>query len=333
MKVSIEAPSNIAFIKYWGAKDLERAIPWHPSISMSLDRCRSQCSVEFLDGAEGEDEVWLADGSGRLEDPGPAFRARALAHLDRLRVYCRRRGRFVVGTRNTFPSAAGIASSASGFAALTIAALGAMEHPADERELSILARRSGSGSAARSVLGGFVEWPKGEAEEDCFAVSLAGAEHWDLCDVVAVVESGPKKVSSLEGHARASTSPYYERRRELVVGRLERTREALCRRDFQLLGSTLEEDSIDMHLIMMSSSPPIFYWSPATLRVLERVRSLRDEGVPAFATNDAGANVHVICASLDEAAVAAALAALPGVERTIRDRVGQGPRPLETPLI
>jgi diphosphomevalonate decarboxylase len=332
VKASYSAPSNIAFVKYWGARDLERAIPNHASISMTLDRCRSLCTVEALD-EPGDDEVWLVTEQGERLDPGESFKARVFAHLDRLRRHFGVQVRFVVGTRNTFPSAAGIASSASGFAALTCTVVAALGREADAAELSLLARRSGSGSAARSVMGGYVEWPLGESDEQCYAFEIAPAEHWPLCDVVAIVQSGPKTVSSLDGHLAAASSPHYALRVELVGERLEIVRQAIRDRDLGRMGPVLEEEFIEMHCIAMSSRPAVFYWSPATLAVLARLRELREDGLEGWATMDAGANVHVICPPGDEESIAEALAATPGVEKVLRDRVGSGPETLEEELI
>jgi diphosphomevalonate decarboxylase len=320
--ITAEAASNIAFVKYWGARDLERAIPANPSISMTLDACRSICSASWRPDAEG-DEVLLADAEGELVDPGPAFNRRVVAHLERLRDWAGARGGFRIATRNTFPAAAGIASSASGFAALTTAAVHALGREVAGAELSALARLSGSGSAARSVWGGYVEWPVGD-ETLCAAQPIAERAHWELCDVIAVVESGPKEVSSLDGHRRAATSPYFERRQQRLPEKLEQVRAAIRARDLEALGPVVEEEAIDLHLIAMSSRPPIFYWQPATLTLLAAVRELRAEGVGAWATMDAGANVHVLCAPHDEPRVAERLASEPAVERVLRDRVGGG---------
>jgi diphosphomevalonate decarboxylase len=333
VKASVEAPSNIAFVKYWGARDLERAIPNAPSISMTLRSCRSLCTVEFHQDEPGADDVWLVEENGARLRPDAKFIERASRHLAQLRASTGKRGRFVVGTRNTFPSAAGIASSASGFAALTVAGLRALGHTAsDPSELSSLARLSGSGSAARSVIGGYVEWPRGESDEECSAFALAPASHWDLRDVVVIVESEAKKVPSRDGHALAATSPHYARRLELIPERLSTVRSAIRDRDLTRLGPVIEEEGIELHLIAMSSRPPVYYWSAATIDVLARVRELRAEGISAWGTMDAGANVHVICDGADEPMVAAALSQVRGVQRLIRDRVGSGPKVLDRDL-
>lgn len=328
--ITVEAPANIAFIKYWGAEDLERAIPLNPSISMTLRHCVSRTSVQLL-GAGMDDEI-LVVRDGALAPATGSFRDRIAAHLVRLRDWAGRPEAIRIATRNSFPASAGMASSASGFAALTVGVTRAFGHDPDLATLSELARRSGSGSASRSVLGGYVEWPAGADPDSCTAAELAPAGHWDLRDVIALVQEGPKEVSSLQGHVRAPSSPHFERRQQLLPRRLERVREAIRDRSLDSLGPVLEEDAIELHLIAMSSRPPIFYWKPATLRVLERIRRLREEGVGAWVTMDAGANVHVICEPRNEPAVVDALAAVPGVVDLVRDRVGEGPRNVDDSL-
>ncbi|MGD2115292.1 MAG: diphosphomevalonate decarboxylase [Acidobacteriota bacterium] len=337
-RATVSAPANIALIKYWGARDPRRVIPYHPSISITLEVCRSVTTVEALPPETGRDEVFLArdgegDDTGRGRPPEPLapdapFAARVLGHLDVLRAHTGRSERFRVATRNTFPAAAGLASSASGFAALACAVTRALGiDGGGGPEPSTLARLSGSGSAARSVFGGYVQWPGAGRAPDGPAERIAPAEHWDLRDVIALVQSGPKEVSSLEGHRRAPTSPHFARRLELVGERLESVRRAIGERDLDTLGPLIERDAVELHAVAMTSEPPVFYWQPGTLEVLEAVRALRRSGVSAWSTMDAGANVHVICPPGDEAAVASRLAAIPAVHDVIRDRVGTGPRP------
>lgn len=330
-RATVSAPANIALIKYWGARDPERVIPYNPSISITLEVCRSVTTVEARQDL-AEDEIRLvAAGADRPAAPPPGFAERVRRHLDVLRARTGRSERFRVATRNTFPAAAGIASSASGFAALACATLRALGLDAAspggaDLDLSVLARLSGSGSAARSVLGGYVQWPGPGQAESGPATALASASHWDLRDVIALVQAGPKEVSSLDGHRRAPTSPHFERRLELLPERLEAVRRAIEERDLESLGPLIERDAIDLHAIAMTSVPPIFYWRPGTLEVLAAVRDLRGSGVSAWSTLDAGANVHVICPPDDEPAVADRLANLPPVRDVIRDRVGAGPR-------
>ncbi len=346
--VTAEAPSNIALIKYWGARDLdgggEGPVPFNRSLSMTLDACRSVCSASPL-GKGSEDEVrWLdAPGGERPADhaanprigppwlnpapPPPAFVERTKRHLDRLREWSQGtaapyEGGFRIATYNTFPTAAGIASSASGFTALTLAVAGSIGFDLAPRTLSELSRSSGSGSAARSAWGGYVEWPDADSNA---GVQILDEGAWQLCDLVAVVETGAKKVSSRDGHRRAVTSPYFAPRLAGLDGRLERVRAALRGRDFEALGDAVEEEGIDLHLIAMSSRPPVWYWSPGTIEVLAAVRRLRADGVAAYATMDAGANVHVICQPADAPQVADRLEALRSVEHVLRDRTGGPP--------
>jgi diphosphomevalonate decarboxylase len=331
-KVTVAAPSNIALVKYWGAADLERALPVNFSFSMTLTECTSRSTVELL-GEGYSDEIFLVGDDQRLEEAPDGFRGRIQAHLERLRSWGVARGRPAFGlrvaTRNTFPAAAGLASSASGFAALTFGVTRALGFELETEELSDLARQSGSGSAARSVLGGYVQWPTGDGEEGAYAHQVFPPEHWALADVIAVIESGPKEVSSLEGHRRAPTSPHFPTRLDLLPARLEAIREAVRSRDFDALAPRVEEEAIELHLIAMSSRPPVFYWRPGTVEVLGAVRAMRESDVPAASTMDAGANVHVLCPEEAADEVARRLESLSPVDRVIRDRVGPGPRVLD----
>jgi diphosphomevalonate decarboxylase len=332
MKVTIEAPANIAFIKYWGARNLQSALPQNASLSMTLAHCRARTTVEQTPSGS-QDEVLLAAAGGELGRAPAAFAEGVCRHLDRLRRWAGVEGRFRVATRNNFPTGAGIASSAAGFAALAMAVAACLEREPDAAELSLLARLSGSGSAARSVMGGYVRWPADDADPESPAVELAPANHWSLCDLVAVVDTGSKAVSSREGHRRAPSSPHFAARQERLGGLLAAVEQAIMDRDLATLGPIVEQEAIDLHLIAMSSRPPIFYWRPGTLEVLEAVRRLRLEGVGAWITMDAGPNVHVICEPSDEEAVARSLSALPRVVSLLRDRVGAGPRPIEEHLL
>jgi diphosphomevalonate decarboxylase len=178
-------------------------------------------------------------------------------------------------------------------------------------------------------MGGYVEWPADGVAEDgseSYAFQVAAAEHWDLRNVIAVVETGAKDPSSLAGPRRARTSPYWRTRPRRLPARLETVREAIQNRDFETLGPVIEAEAIDLHCVAMTSDPAIFYWQPATLTVLAAVRDLRRDGVAAWSTMDAGANVHIICEPHSEAAVVQRLETLPEVERIVRDGVGPGPQ-------
>ncbi|MEZ5332035.1 MAG: diphosphomevalonate decarboxylase [Thermoanaerobaculia bacterium] len=323
IRATAVAPANIALIKYWGTRVQGRPVPANASLSMTLDRCVSRCTVEPGEG--GGHDVRLVSLEGALTPAPEAFAAGVAAHLDRLLEWAGESMPLRVTTGNTFPTGAGLASSASGFAALALAFVAASGRRVTPADLSLLARMSGSGSAARSVFGGWVLWPEDADDPDGPAIQVATPDHWDLRDVIAVVDGSAKEVGSREGHLRASSSPHYARRLELLPDRLLRARSALAARDFEALTEVVEEEATELHLIAMSSRPPIFYWAPGTVEVLAAVRAVRRKGVRACATIDAGPNVHVLCPAEDESRVVAALESLAGVGYLIRDRVGAGP--------
>ena len=332
MSTTAVAPANIAFIKYWGVQDTARILPYNGSISMNLDRCLTTTTVTF-DETLTEDEVTLTLYGQRPQAAVGMQRTRVTAHLDRLRELAGVATRAQVVSENNFPSDAGIASSAAGFAALTVATAGALGLDADERALTRLARLSGSGSAARSVPGGYVEWciPAGpfEAERwdhESYAFSIAPPEHWALADVVAVVDAGAKKIGSAENHKLATSSPYFGVRLSEIATRLAATRSAIAARDLTLLGEMTEADHISMHAVCMTSRPASFYWAAGTMQVIHAVREWRSQGLEAYHTTDAGPNVHVVCAVRDMAEVTRRLGELPLVQFTIANTVGASAR-------
>jgi len=224
-------------------------------------------------------------------------------------------------SENNFPSGTGIASSASAFAALALAASRAAGCILTERELSQLARR-GSGSASRSVPGGFVEWYMGNDDSDSYAESIAPPEHWDLVDCVTIVSAEHKKTGSTEGHPLADTSPLQDARVNDAPRRLDLCRRAILERDFEALAAIVELDSDMMHSVMMTSTPGLFYWQPTSIMVMQSVREWRKSGTPVFYTVDAGPNIHVICPRGQAESVERSLQELPGVEKVLVAGVG-----------
>lgn len=326
------AGANIAFIKYWGVRDTAATLPYNASLSMNLDTCLTTTTVAF-DPTLERDVVALTfyDQPPQVAQGRPL--ERVVQHLDRLRARAGVSWHARVTSTNNFPADAGIASSAAGFAALTLAGTAALGLDCDERELSILARRSGSGSACRSIPTGYVEWlvpaePFDLASWDAhsYAVSLAPPDHWALADVVAVVDSGAKKIGSAENHRLATSSPYFATRLAELPARLAEARAAIKRRDLEQLGNAIEADAVSMHAICMTSRPPSFYWNGATLDIIHAVRSWRETGLQSYFTIDAGPNVHVICAADDRTVIEQRLRALPGVQFTIANGVGTGAR-------
>jgi diphosphomevalonate decarboxylase len=233
-----------------------------------------------------------------------------------------------VVSENNFPSGAGIASSASAFAALALAASAAAGLSLKEDELSRLARR-GSGSACRSVPSGFVEWKMGTREEDSLAVSIAPPEHWALADCIAVVSDARKHTGSTEGHALARTSPLQAARVADAPRRLDVCRDAVLGRDFEALARVVELDSDMMHAVMMTSSPALHYWMPATVAVMAGAKRWRGEGLPCCCTVDAGANVHVLSPGGEAEEVAGRLREVEGVRDVLVAGVGGPARLIE----
>ncbi|AKS42270.1 diphosphomevalonate decarboxylase [Wenzhouxiangella marina] len=311
------AGSNIALVKYWGKRDEALNLPATGSLSITLDTLHTDTRL-VPDPSLAADQFEL---NGRPADP-----ARLRAFLDRFRALAGREGHFQVISSNSFPTSAGLASSASAFAALAVAANRAFGLDLSPTRLSELARQ-GSGSAARSIFGGFVEMARGEAPDgsDCVARPLAPAEHWPLEVVVAVTSEEAKSVSSSEGMRRTMrTSPYYPAWVEQVDRDLALARESILSRDFAALADVAEASALAMHASALAARPGVIYFKPATLACLERVRELRASGLDVFFTVDAGPQVKAICRPEHRRPVADALAELPGVHRVLEARLGPG---------
>lgn len=318
-KTTIRAGSNIAFIKYWGVDDASINLPQTSSISMTLADAHTTTTLEWLSGAQ-QDEITV-DGRTLAGEAG----ARIVRHLDRIRQLAGTQQRARVVSKNNFPMASGIASSASGFAALTVAACQSLGLSLDATQMSALARLA-SGSASRSLFGGYVEWDRGVDHTTSVARLLYSPEHWELYDLVAIVSSAEKKVSSEGGHRMAATSPLNRARVDHVNELLPLVEAAIAERDLDKLGAAIEWDALAMHAVMQTGSPSLLYWQPGTLEILHAVRRWRsDEGLAAYFTIDAGPNVHVICAAHDAPMVEARLAALPFVNEVLASRPGPAP--------
>lgn len=319
-----QAHPNIAFIKYWGNRDETLRLPANGSISMNLAGLETRTTVTF-DPSLPADSLTLNASPVR----GAALR-RVSSILDLVRAQARQKWQACVESSNNFPTGAGIASSASAFAALALAASAAAGLSLTETELSRLARL-GSGSASRSIPGGFVEWQAGENDADSYAYSIAPAEHWALVDCVAVVSAGHKPTGSTKGHSLAGTSPLQQARLDDAPRRLEICRRAILQRDFDALAHIAELDSNLMHAVMMTSEPVLFYWDPATLQVMKAVQEWRKSGIPAFFTIDAGPNVHVLCEASDVSRISARLLEIPGVSSVLRAPAGGPARLVAAP--
>lgn len=297
MRGTASACSNIALVKYWGKKDFTDNIPLNDSVSMTLSDAITTTTVVW-DPTLSQDEIYL-DGERILDGRG----LRISRYLDRIRSdWYRMHAR--VASMNSFPAGTGIASSASGFAALATAAFAAFgEEGPDETEMTRWARR-GSGSACRSIHGGFVEWLGGDDDASSWAHQLCSADHWDLRDLVVLVSRAPKAISSSEGHKIATRHPFMAARQEELPARMLAVKGAIATRDFATLGALVEHEALEVQGIMMSGQPSALYMQPGTMQLLHAIRSWRDDdGLPVYFTLDAGPNVHVLCEGKDAAAV------------------------------
>ena len=339
--VMARACSNIALIKYWGKRDAALNLPATGSLSLTLEGLTTATTVAW--GPTGAPalaptglasrEADLAPGSGPTDviglDGKPAGgkeRERIVTFLDQVRALAGLRGPALVESVNDFPRAAGLASSASGFAALALAATRAAGLDLSPPELSALARR-GSGSACRSLFGGFVEWLPGTAPDgrDSHAVQILPPEAWDVRMLVAVLSEAPKPTGSRDAmNHTVATSPYFPAWRESVPADLASAKQAIAARDLAALGELAESNALRMHATMLAARPPVLYWLPATIAAMHQVWELRESGLACWFTIDAGPNVKVLCAPESEPQVRVALLELPGITRVISARPGPG---------
>ncbi len=310
-KVIVSAAANVALIKYWGKANTRGNQPATGSLSIGLDDLRTTTTLSF--SASGSDTIHA--------DLDEKSCQRLISFLDHARVTYRVDSHFEVTTHNNFPTGAGLASSASGFAAMAMAVdalLGLQLSPTDLTRLA----RTGSGSAARSVFDGYVEVVP---EEDAYAAQIMPSNDWPMDVLVAVTDAGPKAIGSTEAmKITASTSDYYASWVESHADDIATAKAALAARDFEKLADVSEQSCLKMHATMMTSQPPILYWRPETLEIIERVRSLRAGGTPAFFTIDAGPQVKVVCLPEAAATVKDALD-LKSVSQLIETKVGGQP--------
>lgn len=319
------ARSNIALVKYWGKRDTQLNLPAVGSISLTLDRLATETTIRFEAGRRTDTLVLNGQAV-------PDQRLRATAVLDLLRECAGLRWGALIESRNNFPTGAGLASSASGFAALVVAAAAALKLHLSASELSVLARR-GSGSAARSIFGGFVEWHRGERADglDSHAAPLRAATDWPLRVLVAITNRERKTVDSSSGMNRTlHSSPFGNAWIEHQDADLDRARSAIQDRDFQALAEVSEHSCLKMHALTLSARPGLMYWNAATVECLQRVRTLRAAGIAAFFTVDAGPQVKVICEPAAVAPVRAALQDTPGVLDLIETGLGAGSEVMRT---
>jgi len=286
MKKTARAHTNIALIKYWGKADDHLRLPLMSSLSLTLDAFYSDTSIEKTDGPN----VFYLNG----ENKNAADSKRVFNYLHLLQTKFGLAGNLIVHSTNHVPTSAGLASSSSAFAALAAAFCACYQIDVDKKELSRLAR-IGSGSASRSIYGGFAIWQKGHDDESSYAYALDEHPQMDLQLLAIELNSGPKKLSSTKGMKEAQTSPFFKPWIKRNGFELKQMISAINNEDFTKLGSLAELNANEMHAVNLTAQPGFTYFEPDTVRAIKLIESLRENGIECYYTIDAGPNVKVLC--------------------------------------
>lgn len=280
--------TNIALIKYWGKKNQQLKLPYTNSLSLTLDRFYTDTTATIIDN--DTDVVYLND---QLLDNKQ--NKRILNYLNTVRKFYSFNEHFQINSINHVPTSAGFASSASGFAALAAAINETKQLDLNKRELSILAR-NGSGSASRSIYGGFVEWLAGTDNDSSYAVPIDETPDIDLSLLSVVIDQHSKKISSTVGmESSVKSSPFYPNWVTLVASEIKEIKQAIATKDLQKIGEISEHNAMSMHALTLSADPSFTYFAPETIKIIQLIKELRQQGIFAYATIDAGPNVKIIC--------------------------------------
>jgi diphosphomevalonate decarboxylase len=312
---------NKAIVIYWGNSDDKLNLPSRTSLSMTLQGVgRPLDYTATLQAASGlERDKIIIDGK---EDRGEIY-TDIVRHLDSMRQLAHSKQKVVVSTKTTFPIGSGLAGSAAAASALAEAFVGLVDSGLDKERISVMARR-GSGSAARSVLGGFVKLVTG-TDEQSTAVQIADENHWDLRDVIAVVDPGLKKIKSRDGmrmSTRTCPAGIYSGFVAAADDHVTSAQGAIADRNLHKLGEVYEFDNAFFREVCMNTEPVLDYWSKSTAEVFNMVTELRSEGLAIYAGTDAGPNVHIFCGPRDAGKVISSLGKLQGITEIIHARPG-----------
>lgn len=319
MKATAIGPSDIAFTKYWGRKDEALRLPENGSISMTLSNLLTTTTVEFSDKYR-KDEI--AINGGGLEK-GEA--ERVIKHLDRIRDMAGISLKAKIISINNFPIGTGLSSSASGFAALTMAASKAAGLNLSEKELSILSRQA-SGASCRPIVSGFVEWLDGNTSDTSYSVQIFPPDWWKIADVVAIVSIDKKEVPTSIGHQSAQSSPFLPTRLSRMKEKNKKVKKIIEERNFKEFGELIEQEALELHAIMLTQYPPLIYWTPGTLQIMKLVSLWRSAGLPVYFTINTGQNIHLITEQKNSQKVVTKLKELKFVKNIIVNTPGQGAR-------
>lgn len=316
MKATAKAHSNIAFIKYWGRKDEILRLPTNGSISMNLSDLFTITTVEFSENMN-EDYILVN------KEAHTSINQRIIQHLNRVRSFAKISLRAKVVSENNFPISTGLSSSASGFAALTLAATKALRLDLSEKELSILARQ-GSGSASRSIPDGFVEWMDGNTSDTSFSQSIFSAEHWDMMDIIAIVSKEKKEVTTSEGQKRVESSIFFQTRLTHIQEKIKLCKKLMSERNFSEFGKLVEMEALELHAIMLTSWPSLIYWLPQSLYVMKSVQKWRKEGLQVYFTVNTGQDIHILCQKNDREVVMDKMKGLENIIKIIPNSPSRG---------
>ena len=292
------AHTNIALIKYWGKADEDLILPMNNSLSVSLERFYTETKVTFSESYT--EDTLVLNG----ETVNAAESKKITRFMDMLRAKTNTTLYSYIESENFVPTAAGLASSASAYAALASACNEALQLGWSDKELSRLARR-GSGSASRSIFGGFVEWEKGYDDTTSYSFPI-DADRWedDLAMIFVVINNKSKKVSSRAGMSLTrDTSRFYQYWLDHVDEDIAAVKEAISRKDFKGLGEVIEAKCLRMHATNLGAQPPFTYLVPASYQAMEVVHQCRELGYPCYFTMDAGPNVKILVEKHNQAHV------------------------------
>lgn len=332
LKSALSHP-NKALVIYWGNENDMLRTPTRSSLSVTLQGINHPLdyivSLRTI-GASERDKI-IIDG---IEDKGE-IRSHFIYHLNAMRRYTGFKEKLEVTTRTSFPVGSGLAGSAASASALAEAFAGLIGKTEDTRLKSIMARR-GSGSASRSVFGGFVMWQKGNSDDSSYATQLFNESHWDLRNVIAMVSSTPKKIRSIEGmklSKRTCPAEIYSEFVSVANHHIEGISTAVLERDIGKLGALYEKENYLFRQVCLKTTPPLDYWTKVTDNILNKVANLRNDGVPAYAGTDAGPNVHVFTQPNYVERVIRTIQEAEGILDIIHCRVGKGSHLIEEHLI
>lgn len=321
--ITVTSFANIALIKYWGKRDERLMLPTKSSLSIGLQTLSTITHVSFSPHNTLRDTIILNGTCAQSRT-----QQKIINFLDIIRAQAKTTQRFTVTTKNNFPTAAGLASSASGFAALTLALNELLQINLSKQELTKLARR-GSGSASRSILGGFVLWNKGELPDgsDSYAQQLFDHTHWhELTVIIVIVDQKEKIISSRDGmRITVQTSPFYNQWLTESAIRLEKIISAIATKNFNLVGQLTQEDCLGMHHAIHTSVPVIDYWNPQTHAIMQTIKELNEHKIPCYFTIDAGPNIKILCLREHSLAIIHKLKKQSGIQSILTSTIAPNP--------